>query len=473
MADTAQRRKTIAQQLQAAVDKGHVAKVDEALLQEVTHLVEWPVVFRGQFDKDFLQVPQEALITSMQSHQKVFPVLDDQGCLQPYFLGVTAIESKAPDQIVVGNERVIHARLSDALFFYRNDLKLTLDEHGAGLAALTFARGVGSVADKTKRLELLMVWLSGQLGLSPEVCVQAARGSKCDLLTDMVQDFPSLQGVMGGYYAAHHGACVAVSKAIGTHYLPRFSQDELPATLEGRALSLADKVDTLVAVVGIHKGPTGDKDPFALRRAALAVVRLLIECQLPVRVDELLAQSQAAFVDTLPNQEVLAHVQHLLHERLKSYMAEQGLSLALFAAVQESTQGCLSDAMARAYALQSFMAKPQAQALAAAHKRVNNLLKKYDGSVDLDIAPALFELPEEQQLYLALLQARERVIPLCFEGNYPGALVQLSGLKTVIDSFFDKVMVHVEAVKVRDNRVMLLVNLRALFEQVADLSCLN
>lgn len=466
------RKDLIRKQIDKAVGHNQQAIVDENLLEEVTGLVEWPVVQKGSFNPDFLNVPKEVLITSMQTHQKCFPIEHTDGTLAPQFLLVSNIESKDPALVTQGNEKVINARLSDAAFFYDNDLKHPLPSYLPTLNKVIFQHKLGSLGDKTKRTQKLAEHISKKLGADTPLVKRAAQLSKCDLLTEMVYEFPSLQGVMGCYYALNEGEDPEVAQAIKEHYLPAFSGDRLPETLTGAIVSLADRLDTLVGIFGINQIPTGDKDPFALRRNALGILRILIEKELPLDLMALLTQTQKGYANILPNDKVIEQCLEFIMSRLKSWYLEQRVAPEIFESVLAINPKSPLDFHHRVQAVRQFQTLPESSALAAANKRVSNILKKQDEKLPTKTDAALFECEEERVLAKCLDTQSEEVTTLYQNADYTTALTKLSTLKEPVDAFFDQVMIMDKDAKKRRNRLALLVSLRKLFTQVADISLL-
>ncbi len=468
-----QRQQLILEQIKKITGSNGRAIIDQPLLDEVTALVEWPVVMLGEFDAKFLSVPAEALICSMNSHQKCFAVTDNQGKLQPYFILVSNLVSKNPKAIVKGNERVIRARLSDADFFYQQDLKKPLADHAKALARVVFQKHLGSIADKSHRVGLLTAHMARKLELDDKLAKRAALLAKCDLLSEMVGEFPSLQGTMGAYYAEHDQEGTAVVQAVREQYLPKFAGDKLPASPLGACLAIADKLDTLVGIIGIKQMPTGDKDPFALRRAALGLLRVMIETPLALDLKELIKVSVKQYKDLLKNEQVVDDVFNFCIDRLKSWYADQGVSSDVFESVCARHPSQPLDFDLRIQAVKQFQSLPEAQNLAAANKRVRNILKKLDGkSIPKSLDKSLFEHDAEKVLAVELDKHSKRVADLYAQANYPQLLNELSALKTPIDDFFDQVMIMDEDQKKRSNRLAMLQQLRSLFTQVADISLL-
>lgn len=458
---------------EATTIKGQVI-IDEDLLQEVTGMVEWPVALLGRFKAKFLELPPEVLITAMKVHQRCFSIKDEKGNLLPYFILVSNIESKDPKCIIEGNEHVINARLSDASFFYDNDLSVTLESRLPKLADVVFQRQLGTLADKTKRISKLAAFIAKQIHIDELLVRRVGLLSKCDLVSEMVYEFPSLQGIMGYYYSLHDKESESLANAIREHYQPRFSGDILPQSLPGACIALADRLDTIIGIIGIHKLPTGDKDPFALRRAAIGVLRILVEKRLPLDLLKLLEEAKKNFIVELPNKEVVDQSFEFIIERLRAWYLEKNVPPAIFMAVLSSQPTQLLDFDRRIKAVQHFQTLPEASALAAANKRVSNILKKQPGVEKLRlIDDSLFDSDTERILAKELKVHAESVNNLYKKADYIKALSELASLKELIDTFFDEVVVMVDDKKKRDNRLVLLSSLRQLFTQIADISLLS
>jgi len=474
LADYAARREAIRAQVmeQAKLLDGR-ALIDEALLDEVTALVEWPVALSGRFDEKFLQVPSEALISSMQDHQKYFPVVDAQGRLLPHFITVANLVSKDPAQIRAGNERVIRPRLADAAFFWNQDRKQALEQRADGLRNMVFEKRLGTLLDKQQRVASLAASIATAMGADAAHAQRAARLCKCDLLTSMVFEFPELQGVMGRYYALHDAEPQAVAEAIREHYLPRFAGDELPATATGQALALADRLDSLVGIFAIGQQPSGDKDPYALRRAALGVIRICIERQLDIDLEQLLNNAAQTFDAKVNATAVVGAVFDYIMDRLRGYYQEAGVETDLVDAVLATRPTRPLDCDRRLQACRVFRSLPEAQSLAAANKRISNILRKSDQALPATVDEGLLADAAEKQLAERLSSVSKAVLPLLDAGDYTPALKQLAELKQPVDAFFDTVMVMVDDAALRDNRLALLSKLGKLFLRVADLSRLQ
>jgi glycyl-tRNA synthetase beta chain len=457
-----------------ASDKGAKALLDPDLLDEVTALVEWPIAMLGQFDKAYLQVPQEALISAMQDHQKYFPVVDESGKMTSSFIFVSNIESVNPDSVSSGNERVLNARFSDARFFWDTDRQQSLDSQVDRLKSVVFHNKLGSVYDRTLRVQQLAGEIADLLGSDPQLAQRAALLAKADLLTGMVSEFPDLQGTMGRYYAQEQGEENEVSEAIEQQYLPRFAGDELPANNTGQVLSIADKLDTLSGIFSIGEIPTGDKDPFALRRAALGVLRIMIELKLNLDLHQLLALSVSAYgLDEEKSNEVTEQIFSFMLDRLQAYYLDKGYSSRQISSVQQRRPTRPVDFNARLLAVDAFSKLEEAPALAAANKRIQNILRKATKSERASLDPALLKEAAEKELYDQMIKLSTEVDGLFEKGEYTIALSRLSSLRTVVDAFFDQVMVMDEDLALRANRLALLEQLGEMFLRTADLSQLQ
>lgn len=452
----------------AAAVLGATLAADEALLDEVTALVEWPVVLEAGFEAEFLHVPQECLILTMQQNQKYFPLLDQQGRLMNRFLLVSNIQAADPHHIVHGNERVLRARLSDAKFFYEQDQKHKLDSRLPRLAQVVYHNKIGSQLERIERLQTIAVAIAGRLGANTDDARRAAYLAKADLVSDMVGEFPELQGIMGRYYALLDGEKPEVAAAIEGHYHPRFAGDTLPQDAITTAVALADKLETIVGIWGIGLVPTGDKDPFALRRAALGVVRMLLEQ--PLDLQTLLADTAAAFPAGLLSATVADEVYAFCLERLKNLLAADYKADEIDAVLALSPSR-LDEVQAVLAAVSAFKALPEAAPLAAANKRVGNILKKAEGSVGA-VNAALLSEDAERALYDKVAALAPQVNARFAEHDFTAALQALASLKAPVDAFFDGVMVMADDAAVRANRIALLAQLAALFNRVADISLL-
>jgi len=469
-----ERRAEIARQVErlASLEGGRV-HLDPDLLDEVTALCEWPVALLGRFDEAFLRIPSEVLIETMQSHQKYFPMIDASGELLPRFITISNIHSRDPEQVRGGNERVIRPRFADAAFFWKQDLKRSLDVLALGLGAVVFQERLGSLADKSERVGLLARRIAEHIGLDPEVAARAAHLAKADLLSSMIAEFPSLQGIMGQYYAERAGENPSVSAAIREQYLPRKAGDALPHTPCGQALALADRLDTLVGIFAIGQRPTGVKDPYALRRAALGALRILIETPLPLNLEELLKLAAEGLEQKIAAQHAATEVLEYALERLSGYYQERGISADVVEAVVARYRAVPSDIDARVRAVHGFRSLPQAVGLAAANKRIRNILRRNTEAVPEHPVLHLLTEPSERQLAERLEAMRSAIAPLLRNGDYGGALTALAGLKPTVDAFFEEVMVMAEDSDLRRNRLALLRSLEELFLQVADISLLQ
>lgn len=485
VADFAARRERVrAGVLAAAQANGGEPVLDDELLDEVTALVEWPVPVAGRFDERFLALPEQVLISTMMEHQRYFPVRGADGRLTPWFVTVSNIESRDVAQVRAGNERVVRPRLTDAAFFHDTDRKTTLASREAGLAKVTYQAQLGSYADKAARVGALAAQVAATLGVPGESVARAAQLAKCDLLTNMVGEFPELQGQMGRDYARHDGEATEVAEAIYEHYLPRFAGDVLPATRTGTVLAIADKLDTLAGIFALGQKPSGTKDPFGLRRAALGLLRIVLEAKLPLDLKPLVASAVAtARADAervagkpLPvGEDTATQLEDFLYDRLRGVLVDggrvAGATGEMFEAVLANRPGAPLDFEARLEALVTFLKLPEAASLAAANKRIANLLKKSEaGDSAARVDAAALKLPAEQALHAAIERLRAGVDGQLARGEYREALSQLSQLRGPVDAFFDGVMVNDEDPVVRRNRIALVAGLRALFLGVADLS---
>ena len=476
IADFAARRRIIVEQVEAlATQYQATAVMPDALLDEVTAIVEWPQALIAQFEPAFLEVPAEALIASMQSHQKCFALRDPSGVLLPYFITVANIHSTNPQQVIHGNEKVMRARLSDAAFFFNQDKKQALSQHIAATKQVIFQTKLGSLYDKAERIKHLMAYVTPLLSLPLSQAERVAQLSKCDLLTGMVGEFPDLQGLMGYYYALHDGEDKAVAHALNEQYMPRFAADNLPESPLGLALSLADRIDTLVGIFAIGQKPSGVKDPFKLRRHALAVARLLLTTPAKINLSELIHKAATIFPDTIAIQASdLDELKIFILERLNSYYQGQGVSLPLLQAVRNKQDEWLYDLDKRLQALTHFITLPEAASLAAACKRVNNLLSQtMDAQLAYVVDDSLLEDKAEKALYDSILQMKQGQERLYQQGDYAQLLKLLATLKEPIDVFFEQVMVMTDNNELRSNRLALLSLLQEVLQGVADISTLS
>lgn len=448
---------------------GDAILMPEALLDEVNGLVEWPVVYECRFDDAFLAVPQECLILTMQTNQKYFALTDAQGKLRSRFLIVSNIETADPSNIVGGNERVVRPRLSDAKFFFEQDQKKKLFDRLSGLGSMVYHNKLGSQAERNRRVTALAGAIAESLGADATLAERAAQLSKADLLTDMVGEFPELQGIMGTYYARHDGEPDEVARAIGEHYQPRFAGDSLPATRTGTVVALADKLETLVGIWGIGLAPTGDKDPFALRRHALGILRMLVEQRLPLSISHLLALAATQFPGNANFSDPVADVRNFLYDRLRGLLRERGFGQDAVEAVVAPAPDRLDDIIERLDAVKAFAELSEAESLAAANKRITNILKKNEG-VHGEVQPALLQEAAEQRLYGAMTDTRIGVDRAFAAGDFSGTLKALAALRDDVDAFFNDVMVMAEDPALRANRLALLHALHGMMNRVADIS---
>jgi len=474
IADFDRRATTVRAQVESmAIELKGQAVINDALLEEVTAMVEWPVAVAGQFEERFLAVPQEALISTMAANQKYFHLVDEQNRLMPYFITVSNIESRDETKVRAGNERVIRPRFADAEFFWNQDRKQRLDVRLEQLKSVIFQQQLGTLYDKTQRVAKLAATIATQLDADKQQAIRAAELSKCDLLTAMVGEFPNLQGVMGRYYAQHDGEATAVAEAIDQHYRPRFAGDALPEGVISQSVALADRLDTLVGIFAIGQLPTGDKDPYALRRAALGVLRIMIESKVDLDLHQLLTQAAQHFDSAVGADKAIEPVMEFILDRLRAYYQEQGIRPDVLDAVTALNPVRPVDINKRIHAVNAFRQLPEAESMAAANKRSSNILKKVKGALPETINPDLLAEEAEQQLYQALTDLTKTVGPLLARGDYEPALQKLADLRKPVDTFFDDVMVMVDDARLRDNRIALLNQLHGLFLQVADISRLQ
>jgi glycyl-tRNA synthetase beta chain len=474
LADIHERRETIRQGvITAASHVGGNAVISEDLLDEVTALVEWPVPLAGRFDERFLELPAEVPIATMQDHQRYFPVRDARGGLMPWFVTVANIESRDPAQIVAGNERVVRPRLSDAAFFYATDRRQRLDARCEGLRRVTFQTQLGSLHDKSGRVRALAQSIAAAIGGDGRLADRAAELAKCDLITSMVGEFPELQGLMGRYYAQHDGEHAEVCEALREQYLPRFAGDELPATKTGMAVAIADKLDTIAGIYATGQKPTGTRDPFGLRRAALGLLRTSIERGLDLDLQSLIGQALAALPFAAP-ENCARDVYDYVIERLRAYYVEGGagfdVTAEMFDAVLATRPASPLDFDARLRALAGFLRLPEAQSLAAANKRIANILRKATEAVGDRVDAERLVDPAEQILGEQVEAVARLVEPRFVARDYTAALQSLAVLRNAVDGFFDSVMVMADDAALRANRLALLKRMQGLFMHVADLS---
>lgn len=475
IADYQERKNIIRQQVTAKGEElGGVAIIDEDLLDEVTGLNEWPTALAGNFDDDFLRVPSEALVSSMKEHQKYFHVEDNNGQLLPNFITLTNIESKDPQQVIEGNEKVIRPRLADAAFFWDTDRKQSLESRYDKLASMVWVNKLGTLKDKTDRIAALADNIATAIGADNALAQRAAKLCKTDLLTDMVYEFTDLQGIAGTYYAQHDGEHADVAAAMQEQYMPAFAGDELPATQAGVCVALADRIDSLVGLFGLGQIPTGSKDPFALRRASLGVLRILVEKQINIDLGQLIDWAIAADWETAPKAETKATLIDYMLERFSAWYKDEGIAVEVFQSVRTLGLSNALDINNRVQAVNSFSAMEEAQALAAANKRVSNILAKNGGeSVVAEVDAELLSEDAEKVLAAQIAEKQTQVQPLLADAQYQQALASLAGLRDAVDAFFDNVMVMADDEAVKNNRLALLKQLQGLFIAIADISLLQ
>lgn len=473
-----ERKALIRIQIEAiAKDINAQAVVSEALLEEVAALVEWPIALLGNFEKEFLDVPSEALVSSMAEHQKYFHLLDKDGKLLPHFITVSNIESKNPQSVIDGNEKVIRPRLADAKFFYDSDRKNTLDSYIERLKKVVFQTKLGTIYDKTQRIKIIAKEIAEELEVDQSLVIRAAEICKCDLMTDMVGEFSDLQGIMGRYYANKDNEPSDVAAAMDEIYMPRFAGDKLPLTTTGTILALADRLDSLVGIFGIGQLPTGAKDPFALRRAALGALRIITENRLPLDLNFLIetalkAHSSIKSVDAFA-ENTQAELIKFFSARSTALYQEQGISLPVIKSVQSLNITQPTDFLDRVTAVNLFSLKAESSDLAEANKRVKNILEKSDFDPEIiSVDSSIFE-NEEKALYDTIESMKDLVNTKVANAEYGQALEKLASLKDVVNQFFDKVMINVDDQKVRNNRLALISHLRKLFIGIADISLLQ
>ena len=473
VADFNERKAEILAKSQAkATALGGVADIEESLLEEVTSLVEYPNVLAAKFEERFLAVPAEALVYTMKGDQKYFPIYDKDGKLLPHFIFVSNINPEDPTAIIEGNEKVVRPRLTDAEFFFKTDLKQKLVDRLPRLETVLFQQQLGTLKDKTDRIEQLAGEIAKQIGADEAKAKRAGLLSKCDLMTNMVFEFTDTQGVMGMHYARHDGEDEEVAVALNEQYMPRFAGDELPKSLVASAVALADKFDTLTGIFGIGQAPKGSADPFALRRAALGALRIIVEKNLPLDLEDLVKKSAALFGDKLTNQNVVADVVDFMLGRFRAWYQDEGIAVDVIQAVLARRPTRPADFDARVRAVSHFRTLDSAEALAAANKRVSNILAKADAAIGEINLTACVE-PAEKDLAEAVLALHIEVQPLIAQGDYTAVLDKLANLRAPVDSFFDNVMVNAEDPALRQNRLAILNTLQDLFLQVADISVLQ
>ena len=467
--------KKIGALVDAAAKRVHGKPVsDQALLEEVAALVEWPVPVTGSFDKRFLALPDSVIVAVLQGQQRYFPLRGAGGKLLPHFITVSNIQSRKPMEVKRGNERVIVPRLTDAMFFWELDKGARLDARVADLDKVVFQKELGSYGDKRRRVNTLAEGLARNMGGDPVLAQRAANLAKCDLLSNLVSEFPELQGSIGRYIAEVNGEAHEAALAIEEQYLPRHAGDRLPETKTGQALAIADKLDTVCGIFAIGLKPTGDKDPFALRRAGLGLMRIITERELDLSLIPHIRSALLALPMHGKDQEAMVkEIYEFLMERLRAYYLEAGIRADVFEAVRARNPGKPLDFQRRVQAVNAFLALPEAASLAAANKRIANILRQAGGQVSQDPQPSLFRDAEEQVLHAKILQLKDDVLPLVQRGDYSGALKKLAALRGPVDAFFDKVLVMADEPEVRANRLALLSSLSALFLHTADLSLIQ
>ncbi len=472
--DLDERREVIRAQVLAEASKLNAQVViDEDLLDEVNALNEWPVALTGRFEERFLEVPAEALISSMKANQKYFHLTNKEGKLLPYFITVSNIESSDPSQIISGNEKVIRPRLADAAFFFNQDRQSTLISRTDKLKSIVFQHDLGTVFQKSERIQSLASHIADKIGGDSSLASRAALLSKCDLSTNMVFEFTELQGLMGYHYALHDGEDPEVALSLNEQYMPRFAGDQLPTTKTGMALAIADRIDTITGLFAINQPPTGSKDPFALRRQSLGVLRIIIENKLELDLQELISISASNYPELPGTHDVVERVIDFMLDRFRAWYEEKSIPVSIFLSVHAVRPTRPLDFDRRIQAVSQFASLPEAAELAAANKRVANILAKLESPIpSYEVSPDLFTQQEEIDLAQALDQLIGEVDPFFENGEYSQALLKLATLNQAINSFFDSVMVNTDDQAVRLNRLTLLANLRKLFLQTADISLL-
>lgn len=474
IADYEQRKAQIRAQIEdAAKAVNAVVAMDEDLLEEVTSLVEWPVTLTATFEEAFLDVPAEALIYTMKDDQKYFPLLDQDGKLLNKFLFVSNIESKDPSVVISGNEKVVRPRLADAQFFFETDKKKTLESRLESLDSVLFQKQLGTLKDKSQRISELAGYIAEQLGADKALAARAGLLSKTDLMTEMVMEFTDVQGVMGMHYARHDGEAEEVAVAQNEQYMPRFAGDNLPTNVISCAVAIADKFDTLVGIFGIGQAPKGDKDPFALRRAAIGALRIMVEKQLPLDILDLVAKSQTLFGEKLTNLNVSTDVFDFMLGRFRAWYQDEGIEVDVIQAVLARRPTKPVDFDRRVKAVSHFRTLDAAESLAAANKRVSNILAKNNITTQGNVDQSLLSDDAEKVLASQVAKFATDLAPLYSDGNYQEALSQLAGIRESVDNFFDNVMVMADDEAVKQNRLALLSQLSGLFLEIADISVLQ
>ncbi len=474
VADYDKRKSIIKQQAEEAAAKlNGKADLTESLLEEVSSLVEWPVVLTAKFEERFLEVPAESLVYTMKGDQKYFPVYDKQGKLLPNFIFVANIESKDPQIVISGNEKVVRPRLADAEFFYKTDLKQRLEDRLPRLETVLFQQQLGTVKDKALRIEALSGFTAEKIDADIEQAKRAGKLTKCDLVTNTVFEFPETQGIIGRYIAIKDGETIEVATAIEEQYKPRFSGDELPSTAVSSAVSIAEKMDTLAGIFGIGQHPKGDKDPFALRRAAIGILRIIVEKSLPIDLVELANFAASLYGDKLTNNNVVQDIVNFMQGRFRAWYQEKGFAIDTIQAVLAINPTKPADFDKRVNAVTHFRTLPEASSLAEANKRVSNILSKIENTIPENINASILEAGAEGDLAMQIAILTDKLAPYFSEGRYQDALIELASLKAPIDTFFEKVMVMVDDEKIKLNRLALLKKLQNLFLKVADISLLQ
>jgi len=477
LADFVERRKTIVEAVKKAAKNVRSVPVDNNdLYDEITAMTEWPVPLVGTFDQSFLSLPKEVIVATLTDHQRYFPVADKNGDLLPRFIMIANLASKDPDRVRAGNERVIRPRLADAAFFWESDKRVSLVERSDALRKVVYQQGLGSIYDKSMRIAKLAVTVGGQVGADIAIIERAALLAKCDLLTNLVGEFPTLQGLMGKYYAAADGEPVAVADAIGEQYLPRFAGDALPETAAGQAIAIADKLDTLAGIFALGKKPTSKSDPFSLRRNALAIIRIIIEQRLDLDLTSLIAAAIAHHHLQHKDEKAIAEtLYNFIIERMRSYYLDKqnDLTTEMFTAVMIRRPNSLLDFDNRLKAVAAFVKLESALSLAAANKRISNILKQAGVDSSATINQSLIKEPAEMTLFNSVIKAKNAVAPLLANRDYTNVLETLAELKGPIDGFFDDIMVMTDDKALRNNRLALLSELREMFLNVADVSSLS
>jgi len=468
IASASARKDKIRAMLQAKAKADRIL-MPESLLDEVTALVEWPVIYECNFESEFLEVPQECLILTMQTNQKYFALTDATGRLRSRFLIVSNIETSSPQRIISGNERVIRPRLSDARFFFEQDKKKKLEERIPGLENVVYHNKLGTLAQRMARVRILAVEIAGMMGIDKTLVERGARLAKADLLTDMVGEFPELQGIMGTYYARHDGEHEEVAMASTEHYLPRFAGDVLPTTPTGTAIALADKLEALAGIWGIGLQPTGDRDPFALRRHALGILRILIEKRLPLSLSAMLSSIVRLLATNASIKDPTEGVMNFVMDRLRGLLRDRGYAPDEIEAILAQHPDRFDNIIERLDAVKAFAALPDSESLAAANKRIGNILKKTSITAG-KVQDSLLAESAEQNLYAAMSKLKPQVDLLFAQGDYTGTLKAMAHLRNEVDAFFNGVMVMADDMRLRNNRIALLSELHTMMNRVADIS---